>query len=130
LAGLQVLEDTFASQGFHVLGFYENNFGAQGGTPGQVDMCTETYHVTFPQFEMADVIGANAQPVWQWILGQPNPGPAANITPSWNFNKYLIAKDGTLVGHWPEQEYPGTDPASASFNSNAIVVAIKAELAK
>ena len=126
------MEETFESQGFHVLGFYENNFGMQGGTPGQIDMCTSNYMVSFPQFEMNDVIGANAQPVWQWILAQTNPGPAPSINPSWNFNKYLISKDGQLVGHWAETVYPGDDPAngSDSFDTNAIVVAIKSELAK
>src|SRR5690349_7290725 len=132
MAGLQVLEETFGSQGFHVLGFLENNFGAQGGTPGQVDMCTQMYMVTFPQFEMADVIGANAQPVWQWLLAQPNPGPATSIQPSWNFNKYLISKDGQLVAHWDSPVYPGDDPANPNdiFDTSAIVIAIKAELAK
>jgi glutathione peroxidase len=132
LAGLQVLEETFGSQGFHVLGFFENNFGAQGGTPGQVDMCTSTYHVTFPEFEMNDVVGASAQPVWQWLLAQPNPGPAPSIQPSWNFNKYLISKDGQLMGHWAEQVYPGDDPnvTTDSFDTSPIVIAIKSELAK
>jgi glutathione peroxidase len=90
------------------------------------------YHVTFAQFDMADVVGANAQPVWQWLLAQPNPGPATSILPSWNFNKYLISRDGKLVAHWDSTIYPGDDPnnASDSFDTSEIVVAIKAELAK
>ncbi len=128
MAGLQVLEESFPGQPFHVLGFYENSFNQVGNT----DTCSAMYGVTFPEFATADVIGANAQPVWQWILAQPNPGPSPAIEPSWNFNKYLISKDGTLVGHWPEGEYPGKDPAnpSSTFDNSPIVIAIKAELAK
>lgn len=132
MAGLQVLEATFAAQGFHVLGFLENDFGNQAGTPGQIEMCTEKYNVTFPQFEIDHVIGANAQPVWQWLLSQPNPGPASSIEPQWNFNKYLVSKDGKLVAKWDSLPYPGDDPNDPNddFDTNPVVVAIKAELAK
>lgn len=129
MAGLQVLEDTFAAQGFHLLGFYSNDFGNQAGDP---DQCTGMYSVTFQQFAIDHVVGANAQPVFKWIESQANPGPAAGINPTWNFHKYLIAKDGKLVGHWDSPTYPGDDPANPndSFDTNPIVVAIKAELAK
>ena len=132
MAGLQVLEETFGAQGFQVLGFLEDDFGMQGGSPGQIDMCTRMYHVTFPQFDVDHVVGADAQPVWQWLLAQPNPGPSGAIEPTWNFHKYLISKDGTLVGHWESTTYPGDDPNNASdaFDTNPIVVAIQAELAK
>jgi glutathione peroxidase len=130
MAGLQVLEDSFKAQGFHVLGFFENDFGAQGGTNGQIDMCTTQYHVKFEQFDEQDVIGANQQPVWKWLLSQPNAPPMAMIQPSWNFNKYLISKDGKLVGHWAETVAPPTTATDPNFNSNPLVVAIKAELAK
>ncbi len=130
MAGLQVLESHFAGQKFHVLGFYENNFGAQGGTPGQVDTCTMQYMVTFPQFAMDDVVGATAQPVWKWLTSQPNPGPSAGALPTWNFNKYLISRDGKLIGHWNEADYWGTDPSAPAFDASPIIAAIKAEIAK
>lgn len=132
MAGLQVLEETFGPQGFHLLGFLSNDFGMQGGTPGQIDTCTGMYHVTFQQFEIDHVIDPNAQPVFSWLLSQPNPGPAAGIAPTWNFHKYLISKDGKLVGHWDSPTYPGDDPNNPadSFDTSAIVIAIKAELAK
>lgn len=132
MAGLQVLEEELGAQGFHVLGFFSNDFGNQGGTPGQIEMCTDHYMVTFPQFEIDHVVGAEAQPVWQWLLGQPVVGPATSLQPGWNFNKYLVAKDGTLVAHWESATYPGDDPNNPndSFDTNEIVVAIKAELAK
>ena len=132
MAGLQVLEDTFAAQGFHVLGFLSNDFGNQGGDPGQVDMCSSQYMIKFQQFAIDHVIGANTQPVFAWIYKQPNPGPQMPIQPQWNFHKYLISKTGKLVATWASPTYPGDDPLNPndSFDTNPIVVAIKAELAK
>lgn len=126
------MEDTFKGQGLHVLGFLSNDFGNQGGTPGQIDTCNDMYMVTFQTFEMDHVIGASAQPVFAWLEAQPNPGPAPGKNPTWNFHKYLLSRDGKLVAHWPEPVYPGDDPNNPndSFDTSAIVVAIKAELAK
>ena len=138
MAGLQGLEAEFASQGLHVLGFLSNDFGSQGGDEEDIDACTEKYAVTFQQFALAHVIDPDdggpevPQPVWQWILSQPDPGPAPSLAPTWNFHKYLVSRDGTLVAHFPQALYPGDDPndSTDSFDTNDIVVAIKAELAK
>jgi glutathione peroxidase len=138
MAGLQGLEAELGSQGLHVLGFLSNDFGSQGGSEEDIDACTEKYAVTFEQFALGHVIDPDGggpeapQPVWEWILSQPSPGPASGIEPTWNFHKYLIARDGTLVAHFPQHQYPGDDPGdpSDSFDTNPIVVAIQAELAK
>lgn len=138
MAGLQVLGDTFKADGLRVLGFLSNDFGNQGGNEGQIDACTDKYGITFDQFapgHVKDPDGAGPdapQPVFDWLLAQPNPGPAAPITPAWNFHKYLISRDGKLVGHWASWVYPGDDPENSqdSFDENPIVIAVKAELAK
>ncbi|MCK6592718.1 MAG: hypothetical protein L6Q76_34615 [Polyangiaceae bacterium] len=132
MAGLQGLEEKFSADGLEVLGFLSNDFGNQGGSDGQVDACTDKYGITFDQFAIDHVKGADAQPVWKWLLAQPNPGPAMPIEPQWNFHKYLISRDGKLVGHWASPVYPGDDPSDPndSFDTNPIVVAIKEELAK
>jgi glutathione peroxidase len=132
MAGLQGLEEKLSADGLQVLGFLSNDFGNQGGDPGQVDACTDKYNVTFDQFAIDHVKGANAQPVFSWLLAQPNPGPASMIEPEWNFNKYLISREGKLVAHWNTPEYPGDDPDNPNdnFDTNPIVMAIKAELAK
>jgi glutathione peroxidase len=116
------LEETFESQNFEVLGFYSNDFGNQGGDPGA---CTSTYHVTYPQFTIAPVTPPSAEEVFAWIESQAIAPPSTTNLPNWNFNKYLIARDGTLVGHWLDYQDPTTD-----FDNNPIVVAIKAEIAK
>lgn len=117
-AGLQDLQTTYGAQGFQVLGFYSNDFGNQGGNPAQ---CNAKFHVTFDTFEIAPVSGANPRPVYAWLLSQPNPGPAKEIAPQWNFSKYLISRDGRLVQHWPHDETPDTPEIAA---------AIKAEIAR
>jgi glutathione peroxidase len=115
-----------------VLGFLSNDFGNQGGTDGQVDACNEQYAVEFEQFDLDHVIGPDTQPVFAWLEAQPNPGPNAAPEPDWNFHKYLVSRDGELVAHFDTPVYPGDDPNNPndSFDTNPIVVAIKAELAK
>ncbi|NUP10295.1 MAG: hypothetical protein HOW73_29950 [Polyangiaceae bacterium] len=132
MAGLQVLEETFSAEGFHVLGFYSNDFGNQGGSDDDIEGCTGEYQVTFPQFAVDHVVGAEAQPVWQWLLGQPNPNPETALAPDWNFHKYLISRDGQLMQHYVRAVYPGDDPSNPndSFEDNPIVLGIEAELAK
>jgi glutathione peroxidase len=123
------LEDTFQAQGFTVLGFYSDDFGMQGGDPGK---CHLDFDTSYPQFAIAPVTPPDAQPVFAWIESQPIVGPATSNVPSWNFNKYLVARDGTLVAHWDSTVYPGDDPndPNDSFDTNPIVIAIRAELAK
>jgi glutathione peroxidase len=133
---LQVLEDTFGSQGFRVLGFYSNDFGNQGGSDEQIDSCTESHMVSFLQFEIGHVRYGNdyvPRPVFEWILSQPDPGPASGgLEPTWNFHKYLISRDGQLVAHFGQLEWPGDDPndPNDSFETSPIVIAIEDELAK
>jgi glutathione peroxidase len=133
MAGLQVLEETFSEQGLEVLGFYSNDFGNQGGDDEDIEGCTDQYAVTFDQFAPGHVIDPDGagpqvpQPVWQWLSQQPG-----FVAPEWNFHKYLISRSGELVQHFSRSVYPGDDPNNPndSFDTNEIVVAIQAELAK
>jgi glutathione peroxidase len=133
MAGLQVLEETFAEQGLEVLGFYSNDFGNQGGDDEDIEGCTDQYAVTFDQFlpdHVIDTDGAGPevpQPVWQWLSQQPG-----FVAPTWNFHKYLISRTGEFVQYFPQSSYPGDDPGNPndSFDTSPIVVAIQAELAK
>lgn len=129
MAGLQVLEEQFSAQGFHVLGFFSNDFGMQGGSDTQIDTCNGKYMVTFPELVIEKVINPGARPVFNWILSQPDPGPEpGGLAPTWNFHKYLIGKTGTLVAHFGRFEYWGEDPASTMFTNSPVVQAIQTEL--
>jgi glutathione peroxidase len=134
-AGLQVLEETFSAQGFQVLGFMSDDFGDQGGTAGDVNACNAMYGITYTQFGIDHVVPvgtAMPEPVFAWLEAQPSPGPDTSPLPSWNFSKYLISRTGTLVAHWDSPVYPGADPTdpTSTFDNSAIVIAIRAELAK
>ena len=131
MAGLQVLEDEFGERGFHVLGFYSNDFGRQGGSDDQIRGATEKYGVTFPQFAVAPVSGDEPRPVFEWLLGHDNPGPKKDpLAPTWNFHKWLISRSGELVAAFDIQSYPGDDTSADGWKDSEVVRAIERELAK
>jgi glutathione peroxidase len=113
--GLEALYQKYRGEGFVVLGFPSNDFGAQEpGTNEQVaDFCERTYSVKFPMFDKAVVNGTDASPVYRGLIdasGQP---------PKWNFHKYLIGRDGKLVGTFPSKVAP-EDPKLVSAVEQAI----------
>lgn len=114
--GLQALHDRYASRGLVVVGVPCNQFGAQ--EPGSAEeiqqFCSTTYDVTFPMMRKVDVNGATAHPLFQWLT---NNG-AAPI--AWNFNKFLIAKDGSVAKRF--------EPAVAP-EAPEVIAAIEAALA-
>ncbi len=138
--GLEALYKQYRDKGFEVLGFPANDFGAQEpGTHEEiVEFCSVNYGVSFPLFSKADVTGAGKQPLYAALTAaKPDKqGPAAEfrerlkgygMTPTedpevlWNFEKFLIGRDGEVAGRFA----PGTEP-----NDPALVSAIEAELAK
>jgi len=102
---LQDLHDTYGSKGLVVLGVPSNDFGAQEprGEAEIAKFCDSVYGVTFPLTAKQTVIGPDAHPLYKWIAAQAGEGAA----PKWNFHKYLIGKDGSLVGAWPSRVRPG-----------------------
>ena len=101
--GLQELYAELAPRGFVVLGWPSNDFGAQ--EPGSADeirqFCTDRYQVTFPMFaKVVTKAGPDQSPVYD------NLGRATGSLPNWNFCKYLIARDGTVLGFYPSKVTP------------------------
>ena len=113
--GLEALQRSHAAQGFAVLGFPSNDFrGQEPGSEEQIqEFCTLTYGVKFPMFEKVTVTGADATPLYRRLAA------ATGVEPGWNFHKYLIARDGRVVGNWPSKVKP-EDPE--------LVAAIEREL--
>jgi glutathione peroxidase len=110
-AGLEALHERYAKRGLVVLGVPCNDFGAQEpGTPEEIkNFCTTRYHVSFPLAGKEHVIGAEAHPFYRWIAEEL--GEAGQ--PRWNFHKYLLAPDGSLVGSWPSS----VDPQAAEITT-------------
>ncbi len=81
-----------------VLGFPCNQFGDQEpGTDDEIlGFATSTYGVTFPMFHKIEVNGDGAAPLYQWLkTQQPGDGDSAEIT--WNFEKFLVDREGEVV---------------------------------
>ena len=92
-AGLQKLYDELKDKGFVVLGFPSNDFGGQEpGSPDEIaTFCKKNYGVSFPMFsKLVTKSGPEQSPIYG-VLGK------TGSLPTWNFAKYLVAKDGTVV---------------------------------
>jgi glutathione peroxidase len=137
--GLEKLYESYQDRGFVVLGFPANDFaGQEPGSDAEIaDFCTTTFAVDFPMFSKITVTGADKHPLYA-ALTQAAPvaqgdaegfrerlrgyGMTPNPEPEvlWNFEKFLIARDGTVAGRFA----PTTTP-----DDPALVGAIEAALA-
>ncbi len=106
-AGLQALYETFKERGLMVLGFPCNQFGQQepGGEAEIEQFCTRNFHVTFPMFAKIDVNGANAHPLYQYLKSE-KPGILGTEAIKWNFTKFLVGSDGTVLKRYAPSEKP------------------------
>jgi glutathione peroxidase len=110
-AGLEELHRRYREQGLTVLGFPCDQFGHQEpGTETEIaEFCSTTYDVTFPMFAKVEVNGDDAHPLYHWLTEQTG-GPI-----EWNFTKFLIGRDGTVLGRFASNETPESlDPKVAS----------------
>ncbi len=106
-AGLEDLHERLADRGFSVLGFPCNQFGGQEpGTSEEIaEFCSATYGVTFPMYEKVDVNGADRHPIYQQLTLVPDDkGESGDIL--WNFEKFLVAPSGEIVGRFRPQTKP------------------------
>jgi glutathione peroxidase len=104
-AGLEATYQKYKDQGFAVLGFPCNQFhGQEPGTAAEIkEFCTSKYNVTFPLFEKIEVNGDNRHPLYAALAGKDSPFPG-DIT--WNFNKFLIGKDGKILKRFDSRAKP------------------------
>jgi glutathione peroxidase len=119
---LEALNEKYAAKGLCVLGFPCNQFGQQEpGTASEIrEFCTTKYGVKFDMFEKIEVNGDGACPLYKHLTALPTlPKGAGAIT--WNFEKFLVGRDGKVVARFAPRTKP-TDPE--------LVKAIEAELAK
>lgn len=104
-AGLEQLQRELADQGFSVVGFPCNQFGAQEpGTEAEIaQFCETSYDVTFPLSAKLDVNGPKRHPLYAFLTS-PDTGVAGDIT--WNFEKFLIGRDGRVLKRYPPPTKP------------------------
>lgn len=110
-AGLERLHAGRKDRGLVLIGVPSNDFGVLSGQePGSEaeikSFCTLTYGVTFPMMAKAKVKGAGADPLWRWLTTRPGCSAV-----SWNFNKFLIGRDGTTISQFGSR----TAPDDAAF---------------
>ena len=114
--GLEAIYEKYKSQGFYVLGFPANNFGAQEpGTATEIkEFCTTKYKVTFPIFAKISVKGDDQDPLYKFLTNkETNPNFAGDIT--WNFNKFLIDKKGNIVARFSSKETPESESVTQAI---------------
>ena len=120
--GLEKIHEKYADQGLAVLGFPCNDFGGQDpGTEEQIKtFCTTKYNVKFDMFSKVVVKGDKKTPVYDFLISKDtNPQFGGPIT--WNFNKFLIDREGRIVARFDKNIKP---------ESETVTKAIEAELAK
>lgn len=121
-AQLQQLHDRYQDKGLVVLGFPANDFKNQEpGTDADIkSFCEQNYGVSFPMFSKIHVVGPEKAPLYQYLTSESsNPKFPGEV--KWNFEKFLISRDGEVVGRFRS----GIKPLS-----DEVVTAIEAELAR
>ena len=105
--GLERLYRAHAAEGFAVLGFPSDQFGNQepGDEAEIASFCRLTYDVTFPLFAKTDVNGPAAHPLFEHLKAA-QPGLLGSKAIKWNFTKFLVARDGTVVERYAPKEEP------------------------
>jgi len=110
--GLEKLHEELSGRGFTVLGVPCNQFmGQEPGTEEEIaQFCSATYGVTFPMTSKVEVNGADRHPLYDVLTATADAkGEAGDI--QWNFEKFLVAPDGSVVGRFR----PQTDPHDADL---------------
>lgn len=115
---LEQIYKKYNAKGFEILAFPSNDFGGQEpGTNEEIkNFCTSKYDVTFPMFDKIKVLGDEKSPLYARIIKYPPEGDV-----SWNFEKFIVDKNGNVVGRFKSKVTP---------DSEEITSAIEKELSK
>jgi glutathione peroxidase len=115
---LEALQDELSDRGFTVLGFPSNQFGGQEpGTSEEIaEFCSATYGVTFPMSEKIDVNGPQRDPIYAALTEVPDAsGDAGDV--GWNFEKFVVAPDGRIVGRFRSRTQPDAAEVRSAIES-------------
>ncbi|WP_048438305.1 glutathione peroxidase [Caenimonas sp. SL110] len=99
--GLEALHDKYKARGLVILGFPSNDFAQEKGSNKEIaDFCENTFGVKFPMFAASSVRGNSANPLFKQLIA------ATGTSPKWNFYKYMVARDGKVIGSWGSTTTP------------------------
>nr|WP_198118658.1 glutathione peroxidase [Massilia rhizosphaerae] len=114
--GLEKLYAKYAPRGLVVLGFPSNDFKQEDADAKKIaDLCYNTYGVKFPMFTSTVVTGTGANPLYSELI------KATGNQPKWNFNKYLIDRNGNVIDYFPSKVTP-EDPTLVGKIEQALQV--------
>ena len=114
-AELETLYEKYRNKGFVILGFPANNFlGQEPGTDGEIkSFCTINYGVTFDLFSKISVKGKDQHPFYAYLTSaEANPETEGGVT--WNFQKYLVGRDGKVLAKFAPKTKPLSDEVTAA----------------
>lgn len=117
--GLEAIYKKYKDRGFVVLGFPANNFmGQEPGTEKEIkEFCTLKYNVTFPMFSKISVTGSDQHPLYGYLTNKKT-DPEFGGDISWNFNKFLVGKDGKIVARWGSKDKPEDGAVTEAIERN------------
>ena len=118
-AALEALHERLADRGFSVVGFPCNQFmGQEPGTAEEIEeFCSTTYGVTFPMFEKIEVNGEGRHPIYDELTAIPDPDGAAGDV-QWNFEKFLLGPDGTVLARFRPRTVPDDPEVLAAIEKH------------
>jgi glutathione peroxidase len=114
-AGLEELHKKYAAKGLSILGFPSNNFGGQepGSDPQIADFCKQNYGVEFDMFSKIVVLGKDQSPLYRYLTTHPKfPGQV-----EWNFEKFLIGRNGEVIGRFKSEIEPSSKQMTGAIES-------------
>jgi len=114
-SALESIYEKYKDQGFVILGFPANNFGGQEpGTNAEIkNFCSTKYNVSFPMFAKVSVKGADCTPLYQYLTQEANPSLSGDI--KWNFTKFLVDRNGKVVGRFESPVKPDSPEVVAAI---------------
>jgi glutathione peroxidase len=108
--GLEALHAKYAARGLVVMGFPSNDFNQESSDSAKIaDLCFNTYGVKFPMFSSSPVSGKAANPLFAQLA------QATGKSPAWNFNKYLVGRDGKAVAYYGSRATPDSKDLVAAI---------------
>ena len=117
--GLEKIYSQYKDKGFVILGFPANNFmGQEPGTNEEIkQFCSLNYNVTFPMFSKISVKGKDIAPLYKYLTEkETNPEFSGKI--SWNFNKFLVDRDGKIVARFGSRAKPESEEVVAAIEKS------------